>query len=188
MRVFKLTVCLIVSCISLGIAQENIDSLEQQKNDISWMSSAGSSFFGFGIGLPYGGIGFNLSHNVANRLNLFAGLGYNFNNIGFNAGISADYFSKDEITLYVTGMGGYNSVTVVSGLEEEYNKTFYGISFGTGIKIALKDNQLINAGLILPIRNSEYNDTVDAIENDPRIETFNKPLPILFTIGYQVAF
>jgi len=149
----------------------------------------GYGFAGFGIGLEYGGLGMKFGYNLADKLTLFSGLGYNFVGLGVNAGLSYDFAVLKSTSFYVSGMGGYNAVSVIAGAPE-YTATFYGASLGFGAKFDFKKNpgKFIQAGLIIPFRNQGYRDMLDEIKNDPRIEGFVEPLPILICIGYNIGF
>lgn len=149
----------------------------------------GFGSFGVGIGLPYGGLGARIGYNVADKVNLFTGLGYNLLGLGFNMGLQYDFATINRTSFYLSGMGGYNAVTVIEGASE-YNKTFYGPSFGLGIKMDSKkaSGNFWQFGVIVPVRSAAFADMVEDIKNDPRIEGFIEPFPVLIVVGYNMGF
>ncbi|MEQ8470766.1 MAG: hypothetical protein RIC35_06250 [Marinoscillum sp.] len=156
---------------------------------INSISAAGYGAFGLGVGLPYGGLGAHFGYNFADRVNSFVGLGYNFLEFGFNIGLEYDFAIVNRTSFYASGMGGYNAVTIIQGLDE-YNETFFGPSLGTGIKFNSKkaEGNYWQFGLILPFRNAAYRERVKEIEDDPRIEGFVKPGLFVIALGYHMGF
>lgn len=144
---------------------------------------------GFGLGLEYGGLGVRFGYNVADKLNLFTGIGYNLNKVGFNAGLAYDFANINRTSFYVSGMGGYNAVTAVEGAPE-YTQTFYGASLGIGLKMETKrtPGNYFQFGLILPMRSQAFRDMMDDIKNDPRVASVSEPWPVLICIGYNAGF
>ena len=143
---------------------------------------------GFGIGLPYGGVGFRGGYNIADRFTTFAGLGYAFAGVGFNVGAEFDFAVVNRTSFYLSAMGGYNSVTFVDGAPE-YKKIFYGPSFGLGIKVDSRkqSGNFLHLSLLYPVRNGDFHDMIDRIKNDPRIDFVTEPWPVLITVGYNMG-
>ncbi len=144
---------------------------------------------GFGAGLPYGGLGFRFGYNPINRLNTFGSLGYNFVGAGANVGIQYDFGVVKQTSFYLSGLAGYNALTLIDGAPE-YNKTFYGPSFGTGIKhdSGKESGNFLQIGILLPLRSEKFYEMVDRIENDPEIDKISQIWPILITIGINMGF
>ena len=186
---------LLFLCFSIGVCHFNYSQGDEQYYDESLYEYENSTLkkgygsAGLGIGLNYGGFGGKFGYNVADKVNLFTGIGYNLNGLGFNAGVAYDYFTINRTSFYFSGMGGYNAVTAVEGAPE-YTETFYGISFGTGFKMESKSRSgnYWEFGIILPIRNRQYGNMLDDIRNDPRIVDFSEPWPILISVGYNAGF
>lgn len=153
------------------------------------INKEGFGSFGVGIGLPYGGLGARIGYNVADKLNLFTGLGYNLAGFGFNLGLQYDFAEINRTVFYLSGMGGYNAVTYVDGAPE-YTETFYGPSFGVGIKMDSKraSGNFWQFGIIVPVKSPAYEEMMNDIKNDPRIDGVIEPLPILITVGYNMGF
>jgi len=149
-------------------------------------SSKGQGSFGIGTGLPYGGFGGRLSYNPANQLTLFAGFGYNLTGLGTNFGFQYIFPTQNRTEFYFTGMYGYNAVLKIVGAIE-LNEIYYGPSLGLGFKInsLRKEGAYWDIGLLVPVRSSEYSDDVDTIKNLPNLESFSKPWPIVFSVGYH---
>src|SRR5688500_2681995 len=71
--------------------------------------------FGLGIGLSYGGIGARLEFLPVQNFALFAGAGFNFHKVGFNAGGIVRFLPEKRACPILMGMYGYNGVIVVVG-------------------------------------------------------------------------
>jgi hypothetical protein len=141
---------------------------------------------GVGAGLDYGGFGTRIGLMASERVGLFAGLGYNLDGLGYNIGAQFHFPSEKRTSWYITGMYGYNAVLVVTG-DIEKEKTYYGPSFGAGIQRKAKsDIGFWNFALLIPIRSSEFQDDIDALNSFGADVT--EPLPISFSIGYHWKF
>lgn len=112
---------------------------------------------GLGIGQMFGGIGVQMSYEVTQNLDLFSGLGYNFNDIGFNAG--AKYMLSEKRTKpFLTAMYGYNVVAIVKN-KSELNKTFYGFTIGGGFDtMSRKSDNYWTFAVLFPFVTDTYND------------------------------
>lgn len=142
---------------------------------------------GLGIGQGYGGLGARLSLLPAKFVSIFGGVGYNLHKAGFNIGGSFKLLPDKRVTPTLIGMYGYNAVIVVFG-KEEYNKTYYGPSFGAGLELHLKSRQdFFNFELIIPVRSQQYRDDLDKVQNDPDVQ-LGTPLPFTIGFGYHFAF
>ncbi|XZF14419.1 hypothetical protein ACTHGU_21765 [Chitinophagaceae bacterium MMS25-I14] len=141
---------------------------------------------GFGLGLDYGGIGARVEVRPVDYLGIFAGGGYNLNALGYNVGVKANLLHQHRVQPFATAMYGYNGVIVVRN-EERYNRTYYGPTAGGGIDILLgrKRNARFSAGILVPFRNSSFQDDYDRLKNDPNIKFNNDPSPIAITIGFN---
>ncbi len=131
---------------------------------------------GVGLGLDYGGIGLKLTLNPTEVVSLFVGLGYNLNKIGYNAGFEFNFTPKARTTPFLSAMYGYNAVLIYPGAPTSQNRTFYGPSFGMGVKSrSRRTEDFFSIQIIYPIRDPEF-------LNAPLAE---KPWPVLFSIGYH---
>ncbi len=105
---------------------------------------AGSSFsanansienvFGVGIGLPYGGLGFNYEIGLTDYLAPTVGIGYLPDNLGWNAGIRLYYPGRDHnFRGRITALYGTNTLIEdrFFGFDDEYD-TETGFSGGIG--------------------------------------------------------
>ncbi|MEQ9303239.1 MAG: hypothetical protein RJQ14_04930 [Marinoscillum sp.] len=186
----KLICCFLVIVIS-SLAAPLIAQFKEipPAKEINSISAAGYGSFGLGIGLPYGGLGGQFGYNVSDRFNSFLGVGYNFVELGFNIGVAYDFAILNRTSFYVSGMGGYNAVTLIQGLEE-YNETFFGPSFGIGMKFNGKkrEGNFWQFGLVVPFKSASYHERVRKIKDDPRIDTFTEANPVLISVGYHMGF
>ncbi|MDO6439068.1 hypothetical protein Q4534_16730 [Cyclobacterium sp. 1_MG-2023] len=148
-------------------------------------SQKGNSFIGFGGGLPYGGLGLQISNNIGKGFNLFGGLGYQIADVGYNVGFMKDFDSKSATQFYFSAMVGTNAAIKIDGLPES-SKTYFGPSLGTGIKINSRSvGGFLNLGLILPVRLMNYKNDLDQLKQDPRITDLTEPWPVLFVLAYN---
>jgi hypothetical protein len=69
---------------------------------------------GLGFGLDYGGIGANVTVYPQKNIGLFAGVGYAFAGLGYNAGVKLRLTPKKRFTPFFTAMYGYNTAVIVS--------------------------------------------------------------------------
>ena len=154
--------------------------------DRNLSSLQGKSSLGIGVGLPYGGIGARFGTNLVNGLNLFGGVGYQISGIGFNAGLRQDVELGGLTQMYFTGMYGTNAAIKVSGLPE-YDKLYMGATLGMGLKFnsRSKEGNYWDAGLVIPLRSSQYKTDETKMQNDPRIASFTSPWPVLIVVGYN---
>jgi hypothetical protein len=139
---------------------------------------------GLGLGIDYGGIGIRGTFKPIQQLGLFAAGGYNLNSIGFNAGAQWHFVQKNRHNFFLTGMYGYNAVIIVSG-DINDKATYYGFSAGVGYQLTTKKSNLNfwNFELLVPIRNSNYKDDLDALKTigvDMR-----EPFPFVISIGHH---
>ena len=112
----------LLSFISISNAQETTTETPAiDKN--SW---------GLGFGIPYGVLGGNIDVNVAENLNISAGLGTTvLAGIGYNVGLKY-FFSSFENTMRprVLAFYGVNTLSSIGNQEESYT----GLSIGGGIQ------------------------------------------------------
>ena len=141
---------------------------------------------GIGVGMTYGGIGGHIVINLTETIGLFGALGYNLESLGFNVGPMLNFPSKSKTQFYLTAMYGYNGVIVVSGANE-YNKTYYGVTAGIGLKLKSSRNtgNYWDFGLLVPFRSSSFRDDWDDIKNNSAIEVQSEPWPINICVGYN---
>lgn len=131
---------------------------------------------GVGLGLDYGGIGMKLTLAATSTLSVFGGLGYNLHKIGYNAGLELNFSPKQRTTGFLSAMYGYNAVLLQQSGSFGSSETFYGPSFGLGVKSRARYSEdFFSFQLIYPIRDSEF-------INAPKAE---KPWPVLFSLGYH---
>ncbi|MCH5597629.1 hypothetical protein [Niabella ginsengisoli] len=145
---------------------------------------------GFGIGHEYGGIiGGNLIFYPQKNIGLFAGGGYAFAGFGYNVGIKGRFFLKDgaSVTPFVLGMYGYNAAVKVLG-SSEYDKLFYGPSFGAGIdwQVGASKKNYLSFALIVPTKISDAQAYQDELDQNGIADFDRELLPVGFSIGYRI--
>lgn len=173
-RILTFLLCLLAASASAQTPSEN--------------SEIKRGSFGFGIGLNYGGIGANLALHADEAVSFFGAVGYNFVGTGFNGGLRFLLVPANRVSPHITAMYGYNAVIVVDGASQ-YDKIYYGPSFGFGIHIKSRNNSgnFTEIEIFAPLRSKEFKDDFDDLRNNPSIE-IGKPLPITFSIGYHFRF
>jgi hypothetical protein len=168
---------LIISAVylfSLSIA------FAQEKQNYSHLN------IGCGLGLDYGGFGARLTVLPAKQVNLFGSLGYNFDRLGYNAGVGFRFLPDNKFCPYFSAMYGYNAVVLTK--DDKYTKTFYGPSAGVGFELR-KSNEskdYFNLELLLPFRSKEFKDYKDELENNYHYKFIS--FPFAFSIGYHIGF
>ena len=163
--------------LSLSIKGQSVNEEEYPKTNQT---------IGLGVGLEYGGIGARVVLFTSNHVDLFGGVGYNLDGVGFNGGLSYRFKPGEKIVPYFSGMYGYNAVIVVDGLEE-YNKTYYGPSIGFGVEIHKKKKKknYFNLELVVPFRSSDFRNDWDLLKSDPRIDVTSEAWPLMISVGYH---
>ncbi len=181
---------ILLSAIAIAVAGSSFAQDRLMKRGRSSSSATDEfkkAYFGMGLGLDYGGLGFQAEFLPIKYVGIFAAGGYNFNGIGFNAGASFKAFPNAKITPTVIGMYGYNAVIVVKGATK-YNKTYFGPTVGIGgeLKVGRRDNKL-RIALFYPFRNEKFENDYDAIKADPYIKMDQEMLPIAYSIGFNFS-
>jgi hypothetical protein len=143
---------------------------------------------GLGFGLDHGGIGGNVIFYPAPKIGLFAGLGYPLAGVGYNVGVKFRLLTKkpSKVTAYLLGMYGYNTSIYVQD-SKEYNKLFFGPSFGAGIDTHYNPMKVgyWSFALLIPVRGSDVDAYMDDLTNNHNIEFKNSLPPITFSVGYK---
>lgn len=134
--------------------------------------------FGIGIGLDYGGVGTKFSLFPTSPLGLYAGVGYNFYEVGYNFGMDIKFSPQKRHTAFITAMYGYNAVV----LDDPFKETYYGMSAGLGFKSLSKNSNkdYFNVILIYPFRDSNIR---NLIKDYGFVSS-----PVLISIGYNFGF
>ncbi len=94
---------------------------------------------GIGFGLDYGGMGGSIMYYPQKSIGLFAGVGYAFAGLGFNAGLKFRFISDEATTFFAPhalAMYGYNAAIGVTNATH-LNKIFSGLSLGIGLDFRL---------------------------------------------------
>jgi hypothetical protein len=139
---------------------------------------------GLGLGLDYGGFGGKISAFPHKNFGVFAGVGYNLLKAGYNVGGLVRLRPGKKVCPMITAMYGYNAVIIVEGADE-WNKAYYGPSFGGGIELNFSNKQnFMNFGLLIPLRPQNYRDAMDALLSNPSIE-MTEALPFTISVGYH---
>ena len=146
---------------------------------------------GIGGGLDYGGIGVDLLFYPHQNFGLFAGAGYAIAGVGFNAGVKYRFIPKKQpstIAPYLIAMYGYNAAVAVKDASQ-FNKLFYGPSFGVGLDFGLRPGKrgYWSAALLVPVRSSESKEYVNDLEENEGVEFGIGFLPVTFSIGYRLT-
>jgi len=146
---------------------------------------------GIGLGLDYGGLGGSLMYYPVRNLGVFGGLGYALIGLGYNAGIKLRFLSKrpdPRATPYLTGMYGYNMAVKVKDAGQ-YNKFFYGPTFGIGLDTRYKPQRAgyWSFALLVPIR-AGVDKYMDDLTNNYGIHFDSRPPDAAISIGFHFVF
>jgi len=171
------------------VYKSGIDSIRCYNNADNSTARIEKSTIGFGMGLDHGGLGANLVLYPGKNLGLFGGVGYAFAGTGFNAGLKiklAGPNHKSHTFPYLLGMYGYNAAIAIENAKQ-YNKFFYGPSFGLGIDIRQKWEKrgYLTLALLVPVRNSDVKDYIDLMKTRG-VEFTNSLYPVAFSVGYHI--
>jgi len=143
-------------------------------------------YMSLGAGLDFGGFGLNAMNMVTEYMGLFAGFGYNLDNIGINTGIRLYTNEQSARTrMFFSAMYGYNTVYIVKNAEN-FNRTFYGTTIGMGLDFKDPRSNFWTLALQLPIRNEDVTFYKSYLENS-NIEFKRDLLPIAISLGYRIA-
>jgi hypothetical protein len=186
MRLSKKSLLLMGALVLAFAARAQDDPANGHNTKDHLSSQKGEGTLGLGIGLPYGALGLRIGVNVIHGLNLFGGIGYQLSGVGYNVGLLKDFPSSGMTQFYLTAMYGTNAAIKVSGLSG-YDKLYKGPTFGPGIKINSRktEGNYWDVGLLFPARSSDYRHDEAVVRNDPRITSFQSPLPVLIVVGYN---
>ena len=144
--------------------------------------------FGIGLGFDYGGIGGNILAYPQKNIGLFASGGYALAGFGYNTGVKFRFGvkSSSKIHPYLIGMYGYNAAIAVSNATQ-YNKLFYGSSFGFGIDhYSRRGDKYLSFALLVPVRGPEADNYINSLQKSG-IRFSNSLVPIGLSIGYHFA-
>ncbi len=147
-----------------------------------------NSSIGIGMGLEYGGFGVNGTFISESGFGGFFGAGYIIAGIGINAGIQYSFNPDNKTHPFLMAMYGYNAAIVVKNAftnSNEFSEIYYGPSFGGGVNIKNKKNNIWRISLSIPVRTSEFQDDMDDLKNSG--VSFNEALPIAIGVGYNFS-
>ncbi len=150
-------------------------------------SNEGQFHLGLGLGLTYGGFGGRAVYNPTDYLGAFLGLGYNLDGLGYNFGLMGYLPSEGRVQAYLSGMYGTNAVIAVEFVDgSTETESYTGVTFGVGMMLKSKkgNGNYWDFGILLPIRSSEYNDDIDALESFG--VDVDDPWPVLINVGYNI--
>jgi hypothetical protein len=195
---FKRSLRLFIVIAGLLLISSNIFSQEdtipvrddQQKKPPGDITHYGD--FGIGYGLDYGGaFGVQLEVVPLKHLAFFAACGYYIYQFGYQVGTKLLFVGKTSrkgIRPFLKGMYGTNSV-IITDLDE-YNKVYAGftVGFGCEFRFGRKKKNGFDLDLNLPIRTPDFWEDWQAVENDPRLEVIQGPIPVAFSAGFHHEF
>jgi hypothetical protein len=167
----------------------SIDSIKFSKLADIGSERIEKSSIGLGTGLDHGGFGVNLVLYPGRNFGVFGGIGYAFAGTGYNVGLKIKLVGVNHISHiypYLLGMYGYNAAIAIYNARQ-YNKFFYGPSFGLGADIRQKWEKrgYLTIALIVPVRKNDVNDYFDLMQKKG-VEFTNKLFPIAFSVGYHI--
>jgi hypothetical protein len=179
-------------CLSLIAFQVNAQDnfyKSVQQDTIPALAPVDKLTIGVGVGQDFGGVGAGLLFYPVKSVGLFAGAGYAIAGFGFNAGAKVRFISKkpsSKLTPYALAMYGYNAAIAVSGASE-YNKLFYGPTFGAGLDFHFRPAKrgYWSLALLIPIRSSEVDDYMNDLEQNHGVQFTMGLFPVGFSFGYR---
>ncbi len=160
-----------------------------QDNSANESTNVDRVAFGLGLGFDYGGIGGHLLAYPQKNIGIFAGAGYALIGLGYNFGLKFRFLphNKSPRTVpYLIGMYGYSAAIGVSGASQ-YNKFFYGPTFGAGLDLYPKHKKAgyWTLAVMVPVRSADVNNYIDYLKNTQGATFKNSLLPISFSLGFH---
>ena len=179
MRVLRILILLFFAIAASSVrAQETITSV-RESDKVS---------IGLGFGLDYGGFGGNIVFYPAPKIGLFAGLGYPLAGVGYNVGAKLRLLTPkvSKVNAYLLAMYGYNSAIYVQDAKD-YNKLFYGPSFGFGIDTHYNPMKVVywSFALMIPVRGTDVDNYINDLKTNHNVDFKNALPPIAFSVGYR---
>jgi hypothetical protein len=185
MKLFKQKACttLILLFAAGSIGAQSTDSTQIKRT----VAESEIVYYGFGLGLDYGGLGVKMECIPIKNVGFFIGFGYNFAPIGWNAGFNYRINPGHKVVCKLMAMYGYNGVLqVVENGRNTETEVSYGLTAGIGIDIQLvKKGHIFSIELLVPSRSSKFMNEYDRLKNDPNITTEGNLLPIAVSLGYN---
>lgn len=133
---------------------------------------------GIGLGLDYGGIGMKVTLAPTSPVSVFGGLGFNLDKVGYNLGLELNFQPQAKTTGFLSAMYGYNAVLIRSSGSTSTGETFYGPSFGIGLKSRSRASEdYFTFQVIYPIRDAAFINAPKSIN----------AWPVLVSLGYNFA-
>lgn len=171
------------SCIFLATASTSF--AQETETPIHNLNAPKSVYLGLGFGLDHGGMGAKIEYLPVKNIGVFAGLGYNLAELGWNLGATYKIKTSERFSINPTAFYGYNGVLKVDGASE-YDMVSHGLSVGLNLDfhVGKKDNK-ITAGIFVPFRSQKFNDNYDLVKDHPYIKMDSKLTPVTFSIGYN---
>lgn len=150
------------------------------------------TYFGAGLGIPYGGIGFRVTVTLDKGQDVqpvgFLALGYALSGVGYNVGAAIRIRPEQRLVPVVSAMYGYNAAIKVIGLSE-YDKVYYGPTFGVGMEIGVaNEGAHIQLEINVPFRSRAFTEDLNALQRNPQVTGLRDPSPLAFAIGYHTRF
>lgn len=150
---------------------------------------------GPGVGMDYGGLGFKIEYLPVKYLGVLGALGYNFKDLGLNAGLQFRPLPDKFIQPLVLFMYGYNGVINIDGSEQQMtamglegvNGTYYGFTTGIGgeLRVGKARKNRLYLGLLYPFRTKTFRDNYQKVTEHPQVSLSNKLLPVTFSFGFN---
>lgn len=148
-------------------------------------NGSGSMHMGLGIGLDHGGFGVRMDVPVARYFAAVAGAGYALAGIGWNVGVLIRPVPDNHVAPYLTAMYGYNAVIKVVDAEQ-YDKIYYGPTFGAGIEVyARRNTNYWHVAVLVPVRPEEFDADLARLKTTPGIELRGEPPTFGISLGYH---
>jgi hypothetical protein len=174
-----LLLCLFLFILTSGTFSQSHSSADVQFDQVS---------IGLGMGFDYGGFGGNVLYYPIKNVGVFGGYGYALAGGGYNAGLKFRLVPKNQSRFvpYATAMYGYNAAIYITG-SEDYNKLFYGPSFGLGLDAFWNPGRkgYLSFALLFPVRGAEVNTYINDLKKNHNVKFENELLPVAFSIGYR---
>jgi len=141
----------------------------------------------YGFGLDYGGLGVNLLITPIKYLSIFGGVGYPIIDLGYNIGARLNIAPNTLGNFHFIGMYGYNSIVYIKNARQ-FNKMFFGPSFGIGVDIRTNSRRktYLTLSLLYPVRKDEVFDYMEDLKKNHNISFYNSLNPLTLSLGLRI--
>jgi len=142
-------------------------------------------YFGFGLGLDYGGYGGKIEFLPVKNFGIFGSLGYIFFREGWNLGFTCKILPLKKVSPNLLYFYGFNGALIVEGASH-FNTVSYGVTVGANLDIKVNNKgDKFSLGFFIPMRSSNFLDRYNEVKNNGSISMKNELLLYTISLGFN---